>query len=141
MPETIDQMISRASAEVLPMAPVNPAAFSGQQMPQGMGALPPSPQMTPQGGAPTPQLDPNSQESMMSYLQSKIEEMRGRMGGQEQPMGALSAVMAGTAQPAAPTGTPPTPAAPPAQPMGGGAISDREMMMAQGIPPNLPMRG
>jgi hypothetical protein len=49
--------------------------------------------------------------------------------------------MAGTAQPAAPTGTPPAPAAPPAQPMGGGAISDREMMMAQGIPPNLPMRG
>lgn len=138
MPETIDQMISRASAEVLPMAPVNPAAFSGQQMPQGMGALPPSPQMTPQGGAPTQDLDPNSQESMMSYLQSKIEEMRGRMGGQEQPMGALSSFMAGTAQPAA---QPAAPAAPPAQPMGGGAISDREMMMAQGIPPNLPMRG
>jgi hypothetical protein len=120
------------------MAPVNPAAFSGQQMPQGMGALPPSPQMTPQGGAPTQDLDPNSQESMMSYLQSKIEEMRGRMGGQEQPMGALSSFMAGTAQPAA---QPAAPAAPPAQPMGGGAISDREMMMAQGIPPNLPMRG
>ena len=141
MPETIDQMISRASAEVLPMAPVNPAAFSGQQMPQGMGALPPSPQMTPQGGAPTPQLDPNSQESMMSYPQRKIEETRGRMGGQEKPMGALSSFRAGTAQPAATTGTPPTPAAPPAQPMGGGAISDREMMMAQGTPPNLPMRG
>jgi len=122
------------------MAPVNPAAFSGQQMPQGMGALPPSPQMTPQGGAPTQDLDPNSQESMMSYLQSKIEEMRGRMGGNEQPMGALSSFMAGTAQPAAPAGSP-VPAAPPAQPMGGGAISDREMMMAQGIPPNLPMRG
>ena len=122
------------------MAPVNPAAFSGQQMPQGMGALPPSPQMTPQGGAPTQDLDPNSQESMMSYLQSKIEEMRGRMGGNEQPMGALSSFMAGTAQPAAPAGSP-VPAAPPAQPIGGGAISDREIMMAQGIPPNLPMRG
>jgi len=77
---------------------------------------------------------------MMSYLQSKIEEMRGRMGGNEQPMGALSSFMAGTAQPAAPAG-PPVPAAPPAQPIGGGAISDREIMMAQGIPPNLPMRG
>jgi hypothetical protein len=85
MTQTIDEMI----ANVMPMAPVNPGAFSGMQAPRPM---PQAEQMM--QNMPMTNLDPRSQESMMNYLMEKVEQIRQRTGAQGQEgMGALDALM------------------------------------------------
>jgi hypothetical protein len=85
MTQTIDEMI----ANVMPMAPVNPGAFSGMQAPRPM---PQAEQMM--QNMPVANLDPTSQESMMNYLMEKVEQIRQRTGAQGQEgMGALDALM------------------------------------------------
>ena len=86
MTQTIDEMI----ANVMPMAPVNPGAFSGMQAPRPM---PPQADQMMQN-MPMANLDPTSQESMMNYLMEKVEQIRQRTGAQGQEgMGALDALM------------------------------------------------
>jgi hypothetical protein len=76
-------------ANVMPMAPVNPGAFSGMQAQRPM---PQADQMM--QNMPVANLDPTSQESMMNYLMEKIEQIRQRSGAQGQEgMGALDALM------------------------------------------------
>ena len=76
-------------ANVMPMAPVNPGAFSGMQAPRPM---PQAEQMM--QNMPVANLDPTSQESMMNYLMEKVEQIRQRTGAQGQEgMGALDALM------------------------------------------------
>tara|TARA_B100000287_G_C20502760_1_gene729765 strand:+ start:411 stop:830 length:420 start_codon:yes stop_codon:yes gene_type:complete len=76
-------------ANVMPMAPVNPGAFSGMQAPRPM---PQAEQMM--QNMPMTNLDPRSQESMMNYLMEKVEQIRQRTGAQGQEgMGALDALM------------------------------------------------
>jgi hypothetical protein len=115
MTQTIDEMI----ANVMPMAPVNPGAFSGiPQRPMGSGSTTqaemdammmsqmPRPEMRPMGSGSTtqaemdamqrnmPEIDMTSQESMMNYLMEKIEQIRERTGAQGQEgMGALEALL------------------------------------------------
>ena len=85
MTQTIDEMI----ANVMPMAPVNPGAFSGMQAQRPM---PQAEQMM--QNMPVANLDPTSQESMMNYLMEKVEQIRQRTGAQGQAgMGALDALM------------------------------------------------
>ena len=77
-------------ANVMPMAPVNPGAFSGMQAPRPM---PPQADQMMQN-MPMTNLDPRSQESMMNYLMEKVEQIRQRTGAQGQEgMGALDALM------------------------------------------------
>ena len=86
MTQTIDEMI----ANVMPMAPVNPGAFSGMQAPRPM---PPQADQMMQN-MPMANLDPTSQESMMNYLMEKVEQIRERTGAQGQEgMGALEALL------------------------------------------------
>ena len=86
MTQTIDEMI----ANVMPMAPVNPGAFSGMQAPRPM---PPQADQMMQN-MPMTNLDPRSQESMMNYLMEKVEQIRQRTGARGQEgMGALDALM------------------------------------------------
>ena len=76
-------------ANVMPMAPVNPGAFSGMQATRPM---PQAEQMM--QNMPVANLDPTSQESMMNYLMEKVEQIRQRTGAQGQEgMGALDALM------------------------------------------------
>tara|TARA_Y100001938_G_scaffold141860_1_gene212245 strand:- start:47 stop:466 length:420 start_codon:yes stop_codon:yes gene_type:complete len=76
-------------ANVMPMAPVNPGAFSGMQAQRPM---PQAEQMM--QNMPVANLDPTSQESMMNYLMEKVEQIRQRTGAQGQEgMGALDALM------------------------------------------------
>ena len=76
-------------ANVMPMAPVNPGAFSGMQAPRPM---PQAEQMM--QNMPMTNLDPRSQESMMNYLMEKVEQIRQRTGAQGQEgMCALDALM------------------------------------------------
>ena len=85
MTQTIDEMI----ANVMPMAPVNPGAFSGMQ---AQSPMPQADQMM--QNMPMADLDPTSQESMMNYLMEKVEQIRQRTGAQGQEgMGALDALM------------------------------------------------
>ena len=77
-------------ANVMPMAPVNPGAFSGMQAPRPM---PPQADQMMQN-MPMANLDPTSQERMMNYLMEKVEQIRQRTGAQGQEgMGALDALM------------------------------------------------
>ena len=77
-------------ANVMPMAPVNPGAFSGMQTQRPM---PPEADQMMQN-MPMANLDPTSQESMMNYLMEKVEQIRQRTGAQGQEgMGALDALM------------------------------------------------
>ena len=105
MAETIDEAIGN----VVAMSPINPGAFgnvpAGMQMQQMMSQQDPRQMMmgqAPQGASP----DPKSQESMMGYLQQKIQEIRNRMSGQETPMGALGTFI--QAQQPTPPMRPPT---------------------------------
>ena len=76
-------------ANVMPMAPVNPGAFSSMQAQRPM---PQAEQMM--QNMPVANLDPTSQESMMNYLMEKVEQIRQRTGAQGQEgMGALDALM------------------------------------------------
>ncbi len=123
MAETIDEAIGN----VVAMSPINPGAFgnvpAGMKMQQMISQQDPRQMMmgqAPQGASP----DPRSQESMMGYLQQKIQEIRNRMSGQETPMGALGTFMQAQ-QPSMPM-RPPTQSMqqampmPTAQPMQGG---------------------
>ena len=83
------QRMTDMIANVMPMAPVNPGAFSGMQAPRPM---PQAEQMM--QNMPMTNLDPRSQESMMNYLMEKVEQIRQRTGAQGQEgMGALDALM------------------------------------------------
>ena len=84
------QRMTDMIANVMPMAPVNPGAFSGMQAPRPM---PPQADQMMQN-MPMANLDPTSQESMMNYLMEKVEQIRQRTGAQGQEgMGALDALM------------------------------------------------
>ena len=89
MTQTIDEMI----ANVMPMAPVNPGAFSGiPQRPMGSGSTTQAEMDAMQRNM--PEIDMTSQESMMNYLMEKIEQIRERTGAQGQEgMGALEALL------------------------------------------------
>ncbi len=83
------QRMTDMIANVMPMAPVNPGAFSGMQAPRPM---PQAEQMM--QNMPMTNLDPRSQESMMNYLMEKVEQIRQRTGAQGQEgMGALDALI------------------------------------------------
>ncbi len=83
------QRMTDMIANVMPMAPVNPGAFSGMQAQRPM---PQAEQMM--QNMPVANLDPTSQESMMNYLMEKVEQIRQRTGAQGQEgMGALDALM------------------------------------------------
>ena len=83
------QRMTDMIANVMPMAPVNPGAFSGMQAPRPM---PQAEQMM--QNMPVANLDPTSQESMMNYLMEKVEQIRERTGAQGQEgMGALEALL------------------------------------------------
>ena len=109
MAETVDEAARRVAmmTNVVPMAPVNPGAFSG--VPQGgaisnqeaammaaqrgMQNTAPMPNVPmPQADMPTPVIDPTNQNSMMAYLQQKAKELRERTGGNPQNMGSLEAL-------------------------------------------------
>ena len=84
------QRMTDMIANVMPMAPVNPGAFSGMQAPRPM---PPQADQMMQN-MPMANHDPTSQESMMNYLMEKVEQIRQRTGAQGQEgMGALDALM------------------------------------------------
>lgn len=129
MAETIDEAIGN----VVAMSPINPGAFGNVPAGMQMGQMSPTDMQMMMGQAPQgASLDPRSQESMMGYLQQKIQEMRSRMSGQETPMGALGSFM--QAQQPAP------PMRPPMQGMG--QMSQRDMQMMQGaMPTRQPMQG
>mgnify|MGYP003151274854 FL=1 len=83
------QRMTDMIANVMPMAPVNPGAFSSMQAQRPM---PQAEQMM--QNMPVANLDPTSQESMMNYLMEKVEQIRQRTGAQGQEgMGALDALM------------------------------------------------
>ena len=83
------QRMTDMIANVMPMAPVNPGAFSGVQ-PQMSAPMPQADQMMRN----MPVVDMTSQESMMNYLMEKVEQIRERTGAQGQEgMGALEALL------------------------------------------------
>ena len=129
MAETVDEAARRVAmmTNVVPMAPVNPGAFSG--VPQG-GAISnqeaammaaqsaPMPNVPmPQADMPTPVIDPTNQNSMMAYLQQKVKEIRERTGGNPQNMGSLEAIRNAMQ--------------PQMRPTGSGATSEAEMRAMQ----------
>ena len=137
MAETIDEAIGN----VVAMSPINPGAFgnvpAGMQMQQMMSQQDPRQMMmgqAPQGASP----DPRSQESMMGYLQQKIQEIRNRMSGQETPMGALGTFMQAQ-QPSMPM-RPPTQSMQQAMPMPT-RQSQTGMQQAMPMPTAQPMQG
>ena len=134
MAETVDEAARRVAmmTNVVPMAPVNPGAFSG--VPQGgaisnqeaammaaqrgMQQSAPMPNVPmPQAGTPTPVIDPTDQNSMMAYLQQKVKEIRERTGGNPQNMGSLEAIRNAMQ--------------PQMRPTGSGATSEAEMRAMQ----------
>ena len=137
MAETIDEAIGN----VVAMSPINPGAFgnvpAGMQMQQMISQQDPRQMMmgqAPQGASP----DPRSQESMMGYLQQKIQEIRNRMSGQETPMGALGTFMQAQ-QPAMPM-RPPTQGMQQAMPMPT-RQPQAGMQQAMPMPTTQPMQG
>ena len=107
MAETVEEAARRVAmmTNVVPMAPVNPGAFSGMgsmsdaemaaimQAQRGMQNAAPMPNVPmPQADMPTPVIDPTNQNSMMAYLQQKVKEIRERTGGNPQNMGSLEAI-------------------------------------------------
>ena len=93
MAETVDEAARRVAmmTNVVPMAPVNPGAFSGMgsgsisqaemdafmAAQRGMQQSAPMPNVPmPQADMPTPVIDPTNQNSMMAYLQQKVKEIR-----------------------------------------------------------------
>ena len=83
------QRMTDMIANVMPMAPVNPGAFSGMQAQRPM---PQAEQMM--QNMPMTNLDPRSQESMINYLMEKVEQIRERTGAQGQEgMGALGTLL------------------------------------------------
>ena len=109
MAETVDEAARRVAmmTNVVPMAPVNPGAFSGvgsgstsdaemaalMAAQRGMQNTAPMPNVPmPEAGMPTPVIDPTNQNSMMAYLQQKVKEIRERTGGNPQNMGSLEAI-------------------------------------------------
>ena len=108
------QRMTDMIANVMPMAPVNPGAFSGigsgsttqAEMDAMMRSQMPRPEMRPTGSGSTtqaemdamqrnmPAIDLTSQESMMNYLMEKVEQIRERTGAQGQEgMGALGTLL------------------------------------------------
>ena len=136
MAETVDEAARRVAmmTNVVPMAPVNPGAFSGMgsmseaemraimQAQRGMQNTAPMPNIPmPQAEMPTPVIDPTNQNSMMAYLQQKVKEIRERTGGNPQNMGSLEAIRNAMQ--------------PQMRPTGSGSTSDAEMraMQQQGM--------
>ena len=134
MAETVDEAARRVAmmTNVVPMAPVNPGAFSGmgsgsvsqaemyalmaaQRGMQQSATMPTAPM--PQADMPTPVIDPTNQNSMMAYLQQKAKELRERTGGNPQNMGSLEAIRNAMQ--------------PQMRPTGSGATSDAEMRAMQ----------
>ena len=127
MAETVEEAARRVAmmTNVVPMAPVNPGAFSG--VPQeaammaaqrGMQQSAPMPNVPmPQADMPTPVIDPTNQNSMMAYLQQKVKEIRERTGGNPQNMGSLEAIRNAMQ--------------PQMRPTGSGATSEAEMRAMQ----------
>jgi hypothetical protein len=129
MAETVDEAARRVAmmTNVVPMAPVNPGAFSGMgsgsvsqaeidalmAAQRGMQQSAPMPQ----GQTNTPVIDPTNQNSMMAYLQQKVKEIRERTGGNPQNMGSLEAIRNAMQ--------------PQMRPTGSGATSDAEMRAMQ----------
>ena len=114
MAETVDEAARRVAmmTNVVPMAPVNPGAFSGMQQSAPMPNVP-----MPQADMPTPVIDPTNQNSMMAYLQQKVKEIRERTGGNPQNMGSLEAIRNAMQ--------------PQMRPTGSGATSEAEMRAMQ----------
>jgi hypothetical protein len=132
MAETVDEAARRVAmmTNVVPMAPVNPGAFSGMgstsdaemaalmAAQRGMQNTAPMPNVPmPEAGTPTPVIDPTNQNSMMSYLQQKVKEIRERTGGNPQNMGSLEAIKNAMQ--------------PQMRPTGSGATSEAEMRAMQ----------
>ena len=132
MAETVDEAARRVAmmTNVVPMAPVNPGAFSGMgsmseaemraimQAQRGMQQSAPMPNVPmPQADTPTPVIDPTNQNSMMAYLQQKVKEIRERTGGNPQNMGSLEAIRNAMQ--------------PQMRPTGSGATSEAEMRAMQ----------
>ena len=134
MAETVDEAARRVAmmTNVVPMAPVNPGAFSGMgsgsisqaemdalmTAQRGMQQSAPMPNVPmPQADMPTPVIDPTNQNSMMAYLQQKVKEIRERTGGNPQNMGSLEAIRNAMQ--------------PQMRPTGSGATSDAEMRAMQ----------
>ena len=132
MAETVDEAARRVAmmTNVVPMAPVNPGAFSGMgstsdaemaalmAAQRGMQNTAPMPNVPmPEAGTPTPVIDPTNQNSMMSYLQQKVKEIRERTGGNPQNMGSLEAIKNAMQ--------------PQMRPPGQGQVSDAEMRAMQ----------
>ena len=132
MAETVDEAARRVAmmTNVVPMAPVNPGAFSGMgstsdaemaalmAAQRGMQNTAPMPNVPmPEAGTPTPVIDPTDQNSMMAYLQQKVKEIRERTGGNPQNMGSLEAIKNAMQ--------------PQMRPPGQGQVSDAEMRAMQ----------
>ena len=132
MAETVDEAARRVAmmTNVVPMAPVNPGAFSGMgstsdaemaalmAAQRGMQNTAPMPNVPmPEAGTPTPVIDPTNQNSMMAYLQQKVKEIRERTGGNPQNMGSLEAIKNAMQ--------------PQMRPTGSGATSEAEMRAMQ----------
>jgi len=134
MAETVDEAARRVAmmTNVVPMAPVNPGAFSGMgsgstsdaemaalmAAQRGMQQSAPMPNVPmPEAGTPTPVIDPTNQNSMMAYLQQKVKEIRERTGGNPQNMGSLEAIRNAMQ--------------PQMRPTGQGQVSDAEMRAMQ----------
>ena len=134
MAETVDEAARRVAmmTNVVPMAPVNPGAFSGMGsgsisqaemdalMAAQRGVQQSAPMQNvpmPQADMPTPVIDPTNQNSMMAYLQQKVKEIRERTGGNPQNMGSLEAIRNAMQ--------------PQMRPTGSGATSDAEMRAMQ----------
>jgi len=134
MAETVDEAARRVAmmTNVVPMAPVNPGAFSGMgsgsvsqaemdalmAAQRGMQNTAPMPNVPmPQADMPTPVIDPTNQNSMMAYLQQKVKEIRERTGGNPQNMGSLEAIRNAMQ--------------PQMRPTGSGATSEAEMRAMQ----------
>ena len=132
MAETVDEAARRVAmmTNVVPMAPVNPGAFSGMgstsdaemaalmAAQRGMQNTAPMPNVPmPEADTPTPVIDPTNQNSMMAYLQQKVKEIRERTGGNPQNMGSLEAIKNAMQ--------------PQMRPTGSGATSEAEMRAMQ----------
>jgi len=132
MAETVDEAARRVAmmTNVVPMAPVNPGAFSGMgstsdaemaalmAAQRGMQNTAPMPNVPmPEAGTPTPVIDPTNQNSMMAYLQQKVKEIRERTGGNPENMGSLEAIKNAMQ--------------PQMRPTGSGATSEAEMRAMQ----------
>ena len=134
MAETVEEAARRVAmmTNVVPMAPVNPGAFSGMgsgsisqaemdalmAAQRGMQKTAPMPNVPmPQAEMPTPVIDPTNQNSMMAYLQQKVKEIRERTGGNPQNMGSLEAIRNAMQ--------------PQMRPTGSGATSEAEMRAMQ----------